>query len=153
VSRPRILHAPHDVGGHARQLSLAERELGLESDVAVFSPQSYGYEADVDLRAGVDVPVPLRMARRGAFLRQALRRYDIFHFNFGQTLMQVRQLGRVVDELPLLRRSGKTILVTFQGCDVRPFANCFCRNRSCAATTSYRAPAAARLLNYAHRSF
>jgi hypothetical protein len=93
------------------------------------------------------------VARRGAFLREAMRRYDIFHFNFGQTLLQVRQLGRVMDELPLLRRSGKTILVTFQGCDVRPFANCFCRNRACAATTRYRAPAAARLLYYADRSF
>jgi hypothetical protein len=153
VSGPRILHAPLDVGGHARQLSLAERELGLESEVAVFSPQRFGFEADIDLGAGVEVPVPLRMARRAAFLRHALRRYDIFHFNFGQTLLQVRQLGRVIDELPLLRRRGKTVLVTFQGCDVRPFAECHCRNRACARTTAYRGPAAARVLRHAHRVF
>ena len=54
----RILHAPADIGGHARGLSLAERELGLESDVAVFAPQRWGYEADIDLHAGIDVPVP-----------------------------------------------------------------------------------------------
>jgi hypothetical protein len=153
VRSPRILHAPLDVGGHARQLSLAERELGLDSEAAVYAPQSYGFEADIDLRAGIDVPIPVRMARRAAFLRRALDRYDVFHFNFGQTLLQVRQLGRILDELPLLKRRGKTILVTYQGCDVRPFADCYCRNRSCARTTAYRAPAAARVLRHADRVF
>jgi glycosyltransferase involved in cell wall biosynthesis len=153
MSALRILHAPLDIGGHAHQLSLAERELGIDSQVAVFSSQSYGYGTDLDLRAGVDVPVPVRIARRAAFLRKALDRFDVFHFNYGQSLLQVRQLGRVVDELPLLRRRGKTILVTYQGCDVRPFAECFCRRRSCAATSIYRAPAAARFLRYAHRVY
>ena len=147
----RILHAPADVGGHARGLSEAERELGLRSDVAVFSPGPFGYDADIDLRAGVDQPLPIRFARRGAFLRQALEDYDVFHFNFGQTLMQVRTLGRVVDELPLLRRRGKTVIVTYQGCDVRPFERCYCRYRTCAADTGFRQPAADRALRYADR--
>ena len=151
MSAARILHAPFDVGGHAHQLSLAERELGLHSEVAVFAPQPYGFESDIDLRAGIDVALPLRIARRAAFLREALGRYDVFHFNFGQTLLQVRQLGRVADELPLLKRRGKTVLVTFQGCDVRPFARCHCRNRACARLTHLRAPAAARALRYADR--
>jgi hypothetical protein len=153
MSATRILHAPFDIGGHARQLSLAERELGLDSEVAVFASQAYGFGTDIDLRAGVDSPLPLRLARRAAFLRRALESYDIFHFNFGQTLLQVRQLGRVVDELPLLKRRGKTVLMTFQGCDVRPFARCHCRDRSCARLTHYRAPAAARALRYADRVF
>lgn len=147
----RILHAPADVGGNARGLARAERELGLESDVAVFTPGPFGYEADIDLDAGVDHPLPVRFARRGRFLREALRRYDVFHFNFGQTLLQVRQLGRVVDELPLLRRLGKTVIVTYQGCDVRPFAECFCRQTTCAAEAPYRQPAADRALRYADR--
>jgi hypothetical protein len=149
----RILHAPADVGGNALGLARAERELGLESDVAVFSSGPFGYPADIDLHAGVDQPLPVRFARRGAFLRHAIGRYDIFHFNFGQTLLQVRQLGRVVDELPLLRRLGKKIIVTYQGCDVRPFGECFCRNPWCAAENPYRAPAAARALRYADRVF
>jgi glycosyl transferase family 1 len=147
----RILHAPADVGGNARGLALAERELGFESDVAVFSPGPYGYLADIDLHAGVDQPIPVRFARRGAFLRHALDRYDVFHFNFGQTLLHVRKLGRVVDELPLLRRRGKTVIMTYQGCDVRPFAHCYCRNRSCATGTALRQPAADRALRYADR--
>ena len=147
----RILHAPADIGGHARGLSRAERWLGLDSDVAVFSPQRWGYEADIDLHAGIDVPVPVRMARRAAFLRAAIERYDVFHFNYGQTLMQVRQVGRVLDELPLLRRRGKKVLVTFQGCDLRPFAECFCRRTACVRTSPYRQLAAERALRHADR--
>ena len=153
TGRRAILHAPADIGGHARQLSLAERELGLDSEVAVFAPQPYAFGADIDLRSGINVPLPVRMVRRAAFMRRALERYDVFHFNFGQTLVQVRQLGRVMDELPLLKRRGKTILVTYQGCDVRPFAECHCRNRFCARTTAYRQPAAAHVLRYADRVF
>jgi glycosyltransferase involved in cell wall biosynthesis len=154
VGRPlRILHAPADVGGNARGLALAERELGFESDVAVFSPGPFGYLADIDLRAGADRSLPVRFARRGAFLRAAIERYDIFHFNFGQTLLQLRQLGRVADELPLLRRLGKTVIMTYQGCDVRPFEHCHCRSAACAATTAYRQPAADRTLRYADRVF
>jgi glycosyltransferase involved in cell wall biosynthesis len=93
----------------------------------------------------------VRFARRGRFLREAVGRYDVFHFNFGQTLLQVRRLGRVVDELPLLRRLGKTVIVTYQGCDVRPFERCFCRQATCAAEAPYRQPAADRALRYADR--
>lgn len=150
---PRILHAPFDVGGQARGLSLAERELGLVSDVAVFGPQRWGYENDIDLNATGSVPLPLRMARRFRFLLDALDAYDVFHFNFGHTLLQLRQLGRVVDELPLLRRRGKTILVTYQGCDARTFPYCHCRNPACIPETKYRERAAARFRRYADRVF
>jgi glycosyltransferase involved in cell wall biosynthesis len=153
VSPARIVHAPFDVGGQARGLSLAERELGLVSDVVVFSPQRWGYENDIDLNAGLTVPVPMRMARRARFLFHALDAYDIFHFNFGHTLLQVRQLRRVVDELPLLRRRGKTILMTYQGCDARTFDHCHCRRPSCIPDTTYRRRSAERFLRYADRVF
>ena len=99
------------------------------------------------------MPVPVRMARRAAFLQKALDRYDVFHFNYGQTLMQVRQLGRVVDELPLLRREGKKILVTFQGCDLRPALGLLLPKAGCVQTDPYRQPAAERALRYADRVF
>jgi hypothetical protein len=153
LTPPRILHAPFDVGGQARGLSLAERELGLVSDVAVFAPQRWGYENDIDLRAALPVPWPTRVARRARFLIRALNRYDIFHFNFGHTLLQLRQFGQVLDELPLLRRRGKTILMTYQGCDARTFSFCQCRNPSCIPATVYRQRAAERVLRYADRVF
>jgi len=142
VTKPSILHAPFDVGGQARGLSLAERELGLVSDVAVFGPQRWGYEYDIDLHAALPVPLPVRMARRGSFLLKALERYEIFHFNFGHTLLRLCGLGRVIDELPLLRRRGKTILVTYQGRDARDIPRSACHRR-----------AAERSLRYADRVF
>lgn len=147
----RILHVPADVGGHAFGLSRGERELGLESDVAVFSPGPFGYGDDIDLRAGVDHPLPVRIARRAAFLRRALDRYDVFHFNFGQTLLTLRQFGIAVDELPLLRRRGKKVIVTYQGCDVRPFEACACRKARCVAESPARQARAARLTAFADR--
>lgn len=150
---PAILHAPADVGGNAFGLSRAERELGLRSDVAVFAPGPFGYGFDVDLHAGVDQPIWRRLARRAAFLRRAIRQYDVFHFNFGLTLLQVRQLGVVLDELALLKRAGKTVLVTYQGCDVRAKASCPCRHPECFAGDRYRRPAAQRALRLADRVF
>jgi len=148
-----ILHAPADVGGNAYGLSRAERELGLRSDVAVFAPGPFGYGFDIDLHAGIDQPLWTRFTRRAAFLRQAIREYDVFHLNFGLTLLQVRQLGVVLDELAWLKRAGKTVLVTYQGCDVRPKASCPCRHSECFAGERYRRPAAERALQHADRVF
>jgi glycosyltransferase involved in cell wall biosynthesis len=150
---PSILHAPADVGGNAYGLSRAERELGLRSDVAVFSPGPFGYGFDVDLRAGIDHPLWVRFPRRAAFLRRALREYDVFHFNFGLTLLQVRQPGVLLDELALVKRAGKTVLMTYQGCDVRPKASCPCRHPECFAGARYRRPAAERVMRRADRVF
>src|SRR5437764_343290 len=108
----RILHAPADVGGNAYGLSRAEREIGLVSDVAVFAPGPFQYGYDVELRAGTEHPAWLRLGRRARFLASAARRYDVFHFNFGQTLLTVRHFGLAVDEVSLLKRLGKTVLVT-----------------------------------------
>jgi hypothetical protein len=148
----RILHAPADVGGHAAGLAQAERRLGLRSDIAVFTPGPYGYDADFrfDL-AGK--PAWRRLAIRAGFLARALRRYDLIHFNFGQSLLAFRAMGHVLNELPLIHRAGITIVVTFQGCDVRPQEACCCTSAQCRAETPYRLPNAARFLRWAERSF
>jgi glycosyltransferase involved in cell wall biosynthesis len=152
-AEPRILHAPADVGGHAFGLSRGERELGLTSDVVVFAPGLFGYGYDVDIEAGIERPIWRRLARRASFLRHAAREYDVFHFNFGLTFLTVRQFGVVFDELTLLKRLGKTVLVTYQGCDVRPKEACPCRRTQCYTDTRYRAPAAQRVLAKADRVF
>jgi glycosyltransferase involved in cell wall biosynthesis len=152
VRLPRILHAPADVAGNAFTLSRAERELGLQSDVAVIRSGRFGYGADIRL----DLEghgIVRQLASRVMLLRRALRDYDIVHFNFGQTLFAQRMFGHILNELPIYRRAGKTILVTFQGCDVRPWAYCLCRVEHCWAEDSYRIPNAERFLRYADRCF
>jgi glycosyltransferase involved in cell wall biosynthesis len=148
----RILHAPLDVGGNAFGLSRAERELGLQSDVAVLVSGPFGYGADISLELA-DKPVWSRLGARLSLLRRALRDYDVIHFNFGQSFVAFQLAGHVVNELPLIRRAGKKVLVTFQGCDVRPQACCFCQRDDCRADDRYRGPRARRFLQYADRSF
>ena len=117
--RPRILHAPWDVAGQAYGLSRAERKLGLTSDVAVLAPSGLGYGFDIEIGAGPNDPLWRQFGRRLLFLRRVIDAYDVFHFNFGQTILSIRRFGRVVDELAWLRRRGKTILFTYQGSDIR----------------------------------
>jgi glycosyltransferase involved in cell wall biosynthesis len=153
MSPARIIHVPGELGVNSYGLSRAERELGLKSDVAVFSPSPYGYGYDIDLHAGAGQPFWRRMARRARFLRRALGEYDVFHFNFGLTLLSVRQLGLVMDELAWVKRRGKTILFTYQGSDVRPSTNCPCGQEDCRRLDRHREPAARRALRFADRVF
>jgi glycosyltransferase involved in cell wall biosynthesis len=137
----RILHCPCAVGGHATALAAAERELGLQSVTLHASdcPNSFNYPMDRQLFPPGTWP-PIRDYKRLRFFRRALREFDIFHFNFGQTLLS--QSYGILDltpfswperlayylyhwpfallpDLPILRRAGKGIVVTFQGDDAR----------------------------------
>lgn len=149
----RILHTPANVANNPYVLSRAERELGLVSDVVDFMPAPrFEYQADVIHDLG-GRPLVVHAAKRSAVLAQAIPRYDVFHFNWGQALLPLRVGGRVFTELALLKRLGKIVLVTFQGCDVRPRAECACHNPDCVAADRWRAPNAAAMLRYADRVF
>jgi glycosyltransferase involved in cell wall biosynthesis len=128
------------VAGQAYGLSRGERRLGLTSDVAVFTPSGYGYEFDIDIGARAGDPLWRQLGRRLSFFRRAVGAYDVFHFNFGQTILTIRRLDHVVDELAWLRRRGKTILFTYQGSDIR-------------GGGGVREKAARRALRYADRVF
>jgi hypothetical protein len=46
------------------------------------------------------------------------KQYDVFHFNFGTTLLDLSRFGLPLLDLPLYKRHGK-IVVTYNGCDAR----------------------------------
>jgi Glycosyl transferases group 1 len=114
----KVLHCPTDTGGNAWGLSRAERELGIESDVMVRRSGWQGFPSDVDLRLR-EGSFPSRLIRLVKFLAQAFRTYDVFHLNWGMSIVDYRQWNLNYLELPLLKRAGKRIVVTFQGCDAR----------------------------------
>ena len=115
----RILHTPWNVGGHPIGLSRAERELGLDSEVVTFERDPFAFAVDRSYhREGI--PAWRAAPTRLRFLGDAIRRYDVFHFNFGTTLLPGWGLPVAVDELALLRRLGKIVIATFQGDDARP---------------------------------
>lgn len=141
------------MAGQAYGLSRAERKLGLTSDVAVFTPSGYGYGFDIDIGARPNDPLWRQFSRRLSYLRRAAEAYDIFHFNFGQTILSIRRFGHVFDELAWLRRCGKTILFTYQGSDVRPSDHCPCERPECRQLDRYRQLGARRALRFADRVF
>ena len=148
MAGPRILHAPADVGGHAYGLSRGERALGFDSDVAVLTAGPYGYGADIRLDL-TDLPTWQAIRRRAGFARHALARYDVIHLNFGHPIVALRRGPFMLSELPALKRAGKTVIVTFQGCDVRPQAACACTSPVCAAQDPKRLPNARHMLRHA----
>lgn len=120
----RVLHCPTDVGGNAWPLSRAERELGMQSDVMVMEASKYSFRADVILSKAGEKPRLVRELRRWAFLVRNLHRYDIFHFNGGQSFFTYPKLGIFYIDLPFIRHFGKKIVMTFSGCDARFPSDC-----------------------------
>ncbi len=148
----RIVHLPTGTGGHPLGLSRAERELGFSSEVVDFLPTflSYGADRVVDVSGQGFLR---RSATRMRFIAEAARRYDVFHFNAGAPAVALRTRLGVFTELPLLKRLGKTIVVTWQGCDVRPRSACGpCERPECLAHDPWRAADAKAMLRYSDRS-
>jgi len=130
----RVLHCPELVGGNAQQLARAERALGLESVAVAFDQTVFAYDTDEVLFAPSD-RLLRRELKRLRLLRRALRDFDVVHFNFGRTLTPVppddrpptlrsrvfAAYARLVElrDLPLLKRAGKAVVVTYQGDDAR----------------------------------
>lgn len=103
-----------------------------------FRQSRFGYVADEVLWAD-KTGVLSREIKRWGLLWRALRGFDIIHFNFGQSIAPQRlpaasaRRGRTVPrllygcyarllelrDLPILKRAGKGIVVTFQGDDAR----------------------------------
>lgn len=114
----RVVHCPTDTGGHAWGLSRAERTLGVISDVIVRRSSWLQYPCDEDLRLGEGMYLA-RFQRLFRFLRKAARQYDVFHFNWGSSVLDHRSWNLHYLELPLLKRMNKRVIMTFQGCDAR----------------------------------
>lgn len=139
VPPQRVLHCPHNIGGHPQGLARAERELGLHSTCVSFEENYRRYPTDEILVEEGDSRLLLE-ARRWRLLWRALREFDVIHFNSGQSLFPLpdsfatyavgrspllRRLHHLyahalnMNDLYLLRRAGRGIVVTFQGDDAR----------------------------------
>lgn len=101
----------------------------------VFRPGPYQFPSDEVLWLDGESRARWEL-KRWSLLWRAMRRFDVVHFNFGQTLMPTlvdgargggwgarlaswyRRMLEQID-LPLLKRAGVKIAVTFQGDDAR----------------------------------
>ena len=143
----RVLHCPTTGVGNAQSLARAEREMGLRS-VAVSLQREDGlkFSADEKLLRHDERPLELYL-KRWRLVWRAWREFDVIHYNFGETIMpwyapgskavgakypravyEINDLYRRLEsmcDLPLLKRAGKGIVVTYQGDDARQ--GDFCR--------------------------
>jgi hypothetical protein len=140
MDKIRVLHCPSTVGGNPQGLARAERELGIASWAAAFMQNSFMYDTDEVIWTQGDHPL-IREIKRWYVLWRAIRNYDIIHFNFGLSLMPewipltnalysthhrltinaYNYYTRILElrDLPLLKKLGKGIIVTYQGDDAR----------------------------------
>jgi hypothetical protein len=141
----RVLHCPTMIGGHPQQLARAERQVGLNSWAVAFSQTHFAYASD-EILWGKGDGYLLREIRRWKILRRAVHHFDVIHFNFGSSILPsripinshagnskdylLRKLYNVyaqlfeLRDLPLLRKIGKGIVVTYQGDDARQSDYC-----------------------------
>jgi glycosyltransferase involved in cell wall biosynthesis len=108
----RILHAPTNIAGQPHVLSRALRRMGHESDVLATEHHAFGYPEDILFNYD-RLPTPWRQVRKGVELARLVRRYEVFHFYYGESLLAAHR------DVPLLRKAGKRIVFHFRGCDIR----------------------------------
>ena len=111
----KVLHLPTTVGGHSWGLSLAERDLGLSSHVLSRSESWIGYGSDISLNLQNKNKIIQFLELFKAFLKYR-KSYDIYHFNFGSSLIDYFNFGINLWDLPYYE--GKKIM-TYNGCDAR----------------------------------
>ena len=112
----RVLHLPTVVGGMAWELAQAEKRLGLDSKVLVASHPWPDYPYDISLGWESKSPPEIFLSSLKAFWGHR-RRFDVYHFNFGSTLVDFRRLGIHHWDLPFYGKGKKVF--TYNGCDAR----------------------------------
>ncbi len=116
----RILHLPTSVGGHSWGLAQGEKRLGLDSTVLVKGHNFLEYRADrvvhIPERGFFRKPIGLMNSIRAFF--DIRRKYDVFHFNFGSSLIDYPKFGLSLCDLPYYPPDSK-LFVTYNGCDAR----------------------------------
>jgi len=113
------LHLPTLVGGMPWGLAQGERKIGLDSEVLVLYEHLLQYPADRVLFRKHQKSLARKILVIPSLIKEVYRirkNYDIFHFNFGSSLIDLRRLGLHLIDLPFYE--GK-IVVTYNGCDAR----------------------------------
>ena len=106
----RVIHLPYGIGISA--LARALRTQGVEAVSCSLRSHHYSYLADQILnfdRYSMEEGNKLRKE----FFKQAIEKYDIFHFHFGETFFPDRK------DLEILKEKGKKIIVHHRGSEVR----------------------------------
>ena len=111
----RIIHFPTPIAGRSWQLAQGEKKLGLDSVVFYKNTNWLDYPCDICLGwCGSKFKYEVRKLETAY---KFSKEYDVFHLNFGSSLVDFPKLH--LDYLDLMLYRNKKICVTYNGCDVR----------------------------------
>ena len=130
----RILHLPANVGGNAWGLVQGERQIDLSSRALCLFGSPYGFPADIDYHLETRGRLGRAIGRLEAFMR-VRKGFDVYHFNFGSTLLHLPWWGLTMPDLPFYDSRAKKIF-TWQGCDARQKFPTMARNESLGCSTA-----------------
>lgn len=111
----KVLHLPTSVGGNSWGLAQAEKLLGIDSKVLITHSNWLNYSYDICLNLENKSKITQIKRRIEAFL-EIRKQYDVYHFNFGSSLIDFMQYGIHLLDLPFY--NGKKV-ITYNGCDAR----------------------------------
>lgn len=116
-SRPqkplRIFHGPVNIGGTGRYLADWQRQQGAIADFIVFTDHAIAREKSHFALHINSYGLLAKMVIVIANFCLCLVKYDIFHFNFGNSLLPFNL------DLPILKLFRKKLLMTYYGSDIR----------------------------------
>lgn len=116
----KVLHLPTSVGGQSWALAQGEKKIGLDSRVLIASDNWFKYPYDICLELEKRSIVGRNLKIIKTFLEYR-NKFDIFHFNFGLTLLDFLYLPGCElhhPDLPFYPKRKK-IIFTYNGCDAR----------------------------------
>lgn len=111
----KVIHFPTSTGGMSWELAQGEKKLGLDSTVFYKNNNWLEYPCDISLGwCGNKLLYELKKAQTAFAFSKT---YDVFHLNFGTSLIDLPKLH--LDYLDLCLYKKKKVCVTYNGCDAR----------------------------------
>lgn len=112
-----VLHLPTSVGGNSWGLAQSEKALGLNSVVLCRTNTWLDYPADIQLEWNEKKPIITLFKAFKTFF-EIRNKYDVFHFNFGTSVIDLYKWGLPTLDIPYYPKNKKLIF-SFNGCDAR----------------------------------
>ena len=112
----KVLHLPSNIAGNAFGLAQGERMLGIDAKALSIGESSFRFPSDLIIPAKKKLLNQLYY-RLKTFI-DVRRDYDVYHFNFGSSLLHYLNVGLNLADLPFYDKKAVKV-VTYQGCDAR----------------------------------